>query len=111
MSSNYKYCVAYKLPWLDQIDVYGLFDSAAEAKAFIAAYGFKQPQYAQVVTLQTTAVQRHAAAQTPPLDPREADYTREGIFIYHNCAQCGSGQRPCKRGNASQCEYPRARDD
>lgn len=33
------------------------------------------------------------------------------MFTNHNCAECGSGKRPCKRGNPSQCEFPYARND
>jgi hypothetical protein len=33
------------------------------------------------------------------------------MFRDHNCAYCGSGQKPCKQGNPSQCEYPHARND
>ena len=44
-------------------------------------------------------------------DPREDDYSRKGIFRYHNCAYCKSGEKPCVKGNPSKCEYPRARND
>ena len=33
------------------------------------------------------------------------------MFRDHNCAGCGSGERPCKRGNPSQCDLPYARND
>lgn len=33
------------------------------------------------------------------------------MFRDHNCAYCGSGRKPCKQGNPSQCEYPHARND
>lgn len=33
------------------------------------------------------------------------------MFRYHNCAYCGSGAKPCRQGNPSQCEYPHARND
>jgi uncharacterized Fe-S cluster protein YjdI len=45
------------------------------------------------------------------VDPRDPDYSREGIFIYHNCWKCDSGSRPCVRGNPRQCEFPHARND
>jgi hypothetical protein len=45
------------------------------------------------------------------LDPRDPDYSREGIFVYHNCYRCDSGAKPCVRGNTNQCEYPHARND
>ena len=32
-------------------------------------------------------------------------------FANHNCAYCGSGEKPCKQGNQSRCEYPHARND
>ena len=46
-----------------------------------------------------------------PPDPRDPDYTREGIFIYHNCYRCSSGARPCVNGHPSRCDIPRARND
>lgn len=33
------------------------------------------------------------------------------MFLNHNCARCSSGERPCRHGNPSQCEYPYARND
>jgi hypothetical protein len=33
------------------------------------------------------------------------------MFRDHNCAYCGSGERPCKQGDPSGCEYPHARND
>ena len=47
----------------------------------------------------------------PPIDSREPDYTREGIFIYHNCWKCQNGAKPCKEGSPNRCGYPRARND
>ena len=32
-------------------------------------------------------------------------------FEYHNCAYCSDGEKPCRQGNPSQCEYPHARND
>jgi hypothetical protein len=47
----------------------------------------------------------------PPLDPRDPDPTREGIFRYHNCYRCKDGTQPCVRGNSHGCEFPHARND
>jgi hypothetical protein len=44
-------------------------------------------------------------------DPRDPDYTREGIFRYHNCARCRDGQLPCVQGAPHRCDWPRARND
>ncbi len=33
------------------------------------------------------------------------------MFRDHDCAYCGSGKKPCKQGNPSQCEFPHARND
>lgn len=44
-------------------------------------------------------------------DPRDPDYSREGIFVLHNCFRCDSGRLSCVQGNPSRCEYPRARND
>lgn len=52
-----------------------------------------------------------AAAPPAPIDPREDDPSREGIFRSHNCWRCQSGAKPCARGATNRCEYPRARDD
>ena len=38
---------------------------------------------------------------TPPLDPREPDYSREGVFIYHNCSGCADGKKHCIKGKAA----------
>lgn len=46
-----------------------------------------------------------------PLDPRDPDYSREGIFQTHNCYECEHGKKPCPYGNPHQCEYPHARND
>ena len=46
-----------------------------------------------------------------PIDPRDPDPTREGIFRYHNCYKCQSGKKPCVNGNPSRCDYPHARND
>ena len=48
---------------------------------------------------------------TKPVDLRDPDYTRTGIFVYHNCSYCHSGELPCKTGNPNRCEYPYARND
>lgn len=33
------------------------------------------------------------------------------MFRDHNCAGCNDGAKPCKRGNPSHCDWPRARND
>ncbi len=43
-------------------------------------------------------------------DPRDPDYSRPGIFAYHNCWRCKDGAKPCVQGHPHQCEYPHARD-
>lgn len=52
-----------------------------------------------------------APSPNPPLDSREPDYLRAGIFVYHDCWKCNDGERPCVRGATSRCEYPHARND
>lgn len=47
----------------------------------------------------------------PPLDGREPDHTRTGLFVYHDCWRCGDGKRPCAQGAPTRCDYPRARND
>lgn len=37
------------------------------------------------------------------------NYSREGIFIYHNCWKCQNGKLPCTQ--PKPCEYPQARND
>lgn len=45
-------------------------------------------------------------------DPRDPDYSREGVFQDHNCYRCDSGKKPCVRGgNPGKCPYLRARND
>jgi hypothetical protein len=51
-----------------------------------------------------------SAVSAPTLDPRDPDYGREGIFVYHNCWKCSDGAKPCVRGRPSNCEYPHARN-
>lgn len=52
--------------------------------------------------------------QPKPVDPREPDHTRQGIFVHHNCARCKDGTdlsrcpTPDRPGN---CGYPHARND
>ena len=52
-----------------------------------------------------------AKPATPPLDPREADYSRKGMFAYHNCWQCDHGRLPCRQGRHTDCGNPVARND
>jgi hypothetical protein len=47
-------------------------------------------------------------------DPREPRRLLPGmhpIFRDHNCSRCKSGEKPCVRGNPSQCDWPHARND
>ena len=44
-------------------------------------------------------------------DPREPDYTREGVFIYHNCYRCKNGTLPCRSGSPNRCDNLTARND
>lgn len=47
-----------------------------------------------------------------PRDPRDPDYSRTGIFVYHNCWRCDSGRKPCVDPSGTRnCPYPHARDD
>lgn len=52
-----------------------------------------------------------ALSSQPALDPRDPDHSRTGIFVYHNCSYCRSGELPCKQGHPNRCEYPHARND
>jgi hypothetical protein len=45
------------------------------------------------------------------LDPRDPDYSRQGIFQTHNCYRCLDGALPCIVGTPNKCEFPRARND
>ena len=56
------------------------------------------------------AVQR-ASLPTRPVDPRDPDHTRVGIFVLHNCWRCKDGRELCVVSNPHQCEYPHARND
>ena len=47
----------------------------------------------------------------PPVDPRDPDHSRSGIFVNHNCSPCRSGALPCKQGAPNRCEFPHARND
>jgi hypothetical protein len=44
-------------------------------------------------------------------DSRDPHPTREGIFRYHNCWKCNSGEKPCVIGNPNRCDHPHARND
>lgn len=44
-------------------------------------------------------------------DPRDADYSRPGIFATHNCWKCDNGKKPCANGNPNRCDYLHARND
>lgn len=54
---------------------------------------------------------RTGSAVAAPIDPRDPDPTREGIFRNHNCYRCQSGKLACVRGDPRHCEYPHARND
>lgn len=47
------------------------------------------------------------------LDPRDPDYSREGVFVYHNCYRCDHGRKACVRGHTSPRNCPNlyARND
>lgn len=45
-----------------------------------------------------------------PSDPRDPHPTRIGIFRYHNCWKCRSGELPCVTKVAGNCGYPVARN-
>jgi len=47
----------------------------------------------------------------PPVDPRDPDYSREGVFVDHNCWRCDSGKKPCIKGNPRDCDTLHARND
>lgn len=47
----------------------------------------------------------------PPVDPREPDYSRPGIFATHNCWKCQHGRLTCVTLDPRGCEYPRARNE
>ncbi len=47
----------------------------------------------------------------PPVDSREPDHTRTGIFVYHNCWKCKNGKMPCVARIPGNCGYPVARND
>ena len=47
----------------------------------------------------------------PAVDPRDPDYSREGIFQTHNCWKCKDGAKSCVQGAPNRCEYPHARND
>jgi hypothetical protein len=33
------------------------------------------------------------------------------MFRDHNCSRCSDGEKPCKNGDPSRCDYPHARND
>jgi hypothetical protein len=45
------------------------------------------------------------------LDPRDPDYSREGVFQDHNCYVCDSGKKPCVKDNPRDCDTLHARND
>lgn len=44
-------------------------------------------------------------------DPRDPDYSKTGIFVYHNCWKCKDGTKKCVNGAPNLCDYPHARND
>ena len=50
-------------------------------------------------------------AERAPIDPRDPNPNREGIFRDHNCWRCQSGAKPCVVGNPRNCENLHARND
>ena len=71
--------------------------------------GFSPDQIARQEARKRAADKRAIARGNP--DPRDPDYSREGIFILHNCWRCQNGAARCVNGNPRQCEYPHARND
>lgn len=39
------------------------------------------------------------------------DPTKTGIFSDHRCSWCRDGELPCRQGQPTNCDYPRARND
>ena len=54
---------------------------------------------------------RRFDANPARVDPRDPDHSRQGIFVYHNCAYCSDGKKPCKQGAPNRCSNPHARND
>ncbi len=54
-------------------------------------------------------VERMKADMEKAMGPRQNPL--HPIFRYHNCAYCQDGVMPCRKGNYSQCDNPRARND
>jgi hypothetical protein len=52
-----------------------------------------------------------APGAKPPLDPRDPDHSRQGIFVNHNCSYCHNGELPCRQGDPNRCGNPMARND
>lgn len=51
------------------------------------------------------------AARPAPLDGRDPDHSRTGIFVHHDCWRRNHGALPCANGSPNRCENPRARND
>lgn len=50
-------------------------------------------------------------SREPPIDPRDPDYSRTGVFATHNCWRCHDGKEPCVNGSPRNCENLHARND
>jgi hypothetical protein len=46
-----------------------------------------------------------------PVDPRDPDPSRSGVFVDHNCYRCKDGTLPCVKGNPRDCDTLHARND
>ena len=44
-------------------------------------------------------------------DPRDPDYSREGVFVTHYCWRCESGKKACAKASPRNCDTLHARND
>lgn len=63
------------------------------------------------MTPETKTTLEAEGLQVRRADPRDPDYSRDGVFQTHNCWRCKDGTLPCPRGNPRQCENLHARND
>jgi hypothetical protein len=62
------------------------------------------PTFGEILAAFSTRIDMHRAMG-------ERKNPKHPMFRNHNCAYCFSGEKPCKQGNPSQCDNPRARND
>jgi hypothetical protein len=93
------------------LDLAAGFRRSANERRFISADKVELRNAIADLTQILEEIERADTSQCVPVDPRDPDPSREGIFRFHTCWRCRDGKLKCAQGNPHQCSLPHARND